>query len=148
MLFSCQDDTSEPPAMLPGSIPSNLAFSSELDFVPTPRPVTPEFFSSLSELPSPSLPPVHPEFYSNELASPSPSPVPQVPSFTNIEAEYSPQPACIDPSLLNITPSVPAANINLTSSPDATNLPGIQHPGATDEGSNVGNLHDFVFKKI
>ncbi|KAG2049174.1 hypothetical protein BDR06DRAFT_1070111 [Suillus hirtellus] len=108
------NDTSEPPAMPPGSVPQNLAYASEPEFVPVPMPVTPVF-------------------YSNELASPLPPPIPQVLSFAN-EAEYSPKPACIDPSLLNIAPSAPATNANLTSPPST------QRPGTADEASNVGGL--------
>ncbi|KAG2084130.1 hypothetical protein BD769DRAFT_1397737 [Suillus cothurnatus] len=96
------DDVSEPPAMLPGSVPPSLALSSELDFMPMPRAVTPVFFSS-------------------ELASRLPPPAPQASPFAN-EAEYSSQ-GCIDPSLLTIAPSAPATNANLASSPDAVNPP-------------------------
>jgi hypothetical protein len=122
--------------MLPGSVPPSLALSSELDFMPMPRAVTPVFFSS-------------------ELASRLPPPAPQASPFAN-EAEYSSQ-GCIDPSLLTIAPSAPATNANLASSPDAVNppdtvsspdvasLPGIQRPETADEGSNVGDLHDFIF---
>ncbi|KAG2102164.1 hypothetical protein BD769DRAFT_1393711 [Suillus cothurnatus] len=108
------DDTFEPPAMVLGSVPSG--FPSEI----TCKPVTPVLLSS--ELPSPSLPPVPPVFSSSEVASPSPPPVLQASSFAN-EAEYNSQSACIDPSLLNIAPSAPATNANLTSSPGPVQVP-------------------------
>lgn len=143
--------------MLPGSVPPSLTFSSELDFVPMPTAVTPVFFPS--ELPSQSLPPVHSGFSSRELASRSPSPVPQALFFGDDanDAEYTSQPGCIDPSLLAIAPSAPTTNANFASSPDVVNpsdtanspatasLPGTHRPETADEGSNVGDLHGFVF---
>jgi hypothetical protein len=112
------------------------------------KPATP--VTLLNELAQPLLQPIHPVFFSSELASQSLPSLPQALSCAN-EAEYNPQSGCIDPRLLSIVSLGAATNANLMNlpeainSPDAASSPGMQRPGTADEGSNVGNLYNFIF---